>query len=322
MPNTTRDNIWKALKLGQDQAIVPEFKPVDLQEDHCEGAYYFYNESLDRLVVFYAPSALTGSWDFPPWLKDSNNATDQRIIALRQKYARDTSEVTELALDYTFLRGFQGAKRSNPDNPQVTKLYVAYSPKATQPETDEGRASGSGCYPRHERNSETYILNKDEESDLALCVEKLQLLSAHPYFSYRLDAQVMDNIEALKDAISILLDYANKFIGVNSPLANLARDLYQEKDTLFNRIAITPQEYQAFKAKVTEAIHRQDPIINTKAKQIIANILITLTVIGALLLLINLAHSKYKTGTCSFFFSQQRQTHEKLEAVAAAVAKF
>ncbi len=68
-------------------------------------------------------------------------------------------------------------------------------------------------------------------------------------------------------------------------------------------------------------LHAQDGVINTTGKQIVANILISLTGIGLLLLLIQLAHSTYTTGECSFFFSKQVKTQGKIDVIDNAVAK-
>ena len=86
--------IWSMLKLDKSDALVSDFKPISesiLQNSQLTGAYYFYNETYDRLVIIYPPSATRNSDKFLEFLSDSSFSGAYRLCALREALGKPGS---------------------------------------------------------------------------------------------------------------------------------------------------------------------------------------------------------------------------------------
>lgn len=307
--------VWSTLKLGKHDALTSGFIPVSKSITQIKDAYYFYNEKYDRLVIIYPPSATRHEADFPIWLWDNSF---RRLYALRKALGKPGSKVVELALHDTFLNGFQGDKCG----PRVTKLYEVYPDQNVRPETDEDREN-IHFNDQQGRKSRTLILDEEPEFFLVSVVQKLQYLCDKRDSSQRMDKILQKDIDALYTHIDNFRVYAEGLeqdTSSDNSLSSLAVSLKRVAENFFqNNTAITSTECAEFKRHFMERLHAQDSIINTTGKQIVANILIALTGIGALLLLMQLTHSAYKTGSCFFFFSEQVKTQSKIDVIDNAV---
>lgn len=90
------------------------------------------------------------------------------------------------------------------------------------------------------------------------------------------------------------------------------------KECFGNNRVVTPSNFNLFKEKFTQKLNANISIIDSKGKQIIANILIALTGVGILILGGQLVHSLYTTGRASFFFNVDEKKQAYINSIKDA----
>lgn len=132
-----------------------------------------------------------------------------------------------------------------------------------------------------------------------------------------------ESLQQLKLTIHELSEYASS--SKQQTIVDLAESLEQKVEGFFNGhffiqdTTTMLRNFHDFKSVFTKELHSEDRIINTKAKQIVLNILIALTGIGTILLCMHGIKSYYQTGQCSLFFQKGVSLQEHVSHIEAAV---
>lgn len=156
----------------------------------------------------------------------------------------------------------------------------------------------------------TDAITQQPKSSRIITEEKYQLLQQQINELYM-------EIDKLGE-LGITLQKSNKTVG--DATVKHAGELQQYAHCFFRyNYQLVAKGFPTFKKDFIEKLHAKDNIVNTAAKQIIANILIILTGIGLALFLAKQAHSLYTTGQGSLFFSAELKKAEKINAVETSL---
>lgn len=118
-------------------------------------------------------------------------------------------------------------------------------------------------------------------------------------------------LEIIGNLLKIKLDKLGTYVEQRGEpeLALYYRSLKEDIGQLDASTNMTEKGYEDFKKAFLVKLHAKDPFINSKAKQLIANIAIILTGVGALFLATHLIHSKLTAGQPTLFFQKSLDAH-------------
>lgn len=245
--------MWNSIRPRNSDSLFKYFKPVAellaqgtyLEKPainysvnkHLNGAYYFYNEKYDRLLIIYPPTTTPGV-SRRSFLDRATSYSELIILhrwyeAIRKCLNKPCIKIVELEFRDTVLDENQIDKVDNPDNPWMSEIIEQSTDENAKPETREENENPFFYLEKRNWYSRKYL--HMDVSGLVYLVRKLQYLCDQRDISDKVKgSDLFSSMTVNSRIISTRMNLLKSEKAVNEILDNTENERFEAENPQIN----------------------------------------------------------------------------------------